>query len=71
MKRELLRKLPKTDYLLTHSKLEEFGRKTDYYTFSQSIREGIEFFREKILNEKMENFTENDVTEKIINILFS
>lgn len=69
MKRELLRKLPKTDYLLTHSKLEEFGRKTDYYTFSQSIREGIEFFREKILNEKMENFTENDVTEKIINIL--
>ena len=69
MKRELLRKLPKIDYLLTHSKLEKFGRETDYYTFSQGIREGIEFFRENILNDIITEFTEDDVIKKIISIL--
>lgn len=48
MKRELLRQLPKVDYLLKHEKLENYGKNTDYYTFSQSIKEGIDFFRTQI-----------------------
>lgn len=54
MKRELLRKLPKVDYLLQHSSLEDYGRKTDYFTFSESVKEGINFFREKILNDEID-----------------
>lgn len=71
MERELLRKLPKVDYLLQYSSLKEYGKNTDYFTFSESVREGIEFFREKILNDDLKNIenldNEKNLTEKVIN----
>lgn len=69
MKRELLRQLPKVDYLLKHKELENYGKNTDYYTFSQSIKEGIDFFRTQILNDKILSYDENQVIEKIQEIL--
>lgn len=69
MKRELLRKLPKVDYLLSHKELETKGKSTDYYTFLNSVKEGISFFREEILNDRIQDFTENDVIEKIKKVL--
>ena len=69
MKGELLRKLPKVDYLLKHKELEEQGRETDYYTFSESIKKGISFFREEVLNNNIVSFEEKDVIDKIKNIL--
>ena len=53
MKRELLRKLPRVDSLLKHKELEEYGKNIDYYTFSDSIKKGITFFREEILNDNI------------------
>lgn len=69
MKRELLRKLPRVDYLLKHKELEEYGKEIDYYTFSKSIQKGISFFRESILNDSILSFEENDVILKIKEIL--
>lgn len=69
MKNELLRKLPKVDYLLKHNKLEEYGKNIDYYTFSNSIKKGISFFREEILNNSIFDFTEDEIIEKIKNII--
>ncbi len=69
MKRELLRKLPRVDYLLKHKELEEYGKEIDYYTFSKSIQKGISFFRESILNDSITSFEENDVILKIKEIL--
>ena len=70
MKWELLRKLPKVDYLLQYNGLKEYGKNTDYYTFSESIKSGIDFFRQKILNgEYEENKTQNleiDLTERLV-----
>ena len=69
MKRELLRKLPRVDSLLKHKELEEYGKNIDYYTFSDSIKKGITFFREEILNDNISSFEEKDVIEKIKSII--
>ena len=69
MKKELLRSLPKTDELLRNKNLEEYGKNLDYYTFSNSVKKGITFFREEILNGSRVSFTENDIIEKIKEII--
>lgn len=72
MKNELLRKLPRIDYLLNHKDLKEYGEKIDYYTFSNSIKKGVEFFRLEILEGKIslaKEFEEKDIINKIKEIL--
>ena len=69
MKKELLRSLPKTDELLRNKNLEEYAKNLDYYTFSNSVKKGITFFREEILNGSRVSFTENDIIEKIKEII--
>ena len=69
MKKELLRSLPKTDELLRNKNLEEYGKNLDYYTFSNSVKKGITFFREEILNGSRVSFTEDDIIEKIKEII--
>ena len=49
MKGKLFQKLPKVDKLLNCKELEVLGKEMDYFTFSESIKSGINFFREKIL----------------------
>ncbi|MGL5049874.1 MAG: L-seryl-tRNA(Sec) selenium transferase [Fusobacteriaceae bacterium] len=63
--KELFRKLPKVDKLLNDEKLENLSKELNYYTFSTSIKEGIEFFRKKISAGEIKDFKEEDVIEKI------
>lgn len=69
MKKELLRALPKVDKLLFEDKLQYLKSKIDYYTFLEGIKKGIEYYRECILLNEIQNFNYQDVVEKIIGIL--
>ena len=59
MKKELYKKIPKMDELLKDNRLEEFGKKMDYYSFSQGIRDGLEEIRKEISIGKLEDFSED------------
>ncbi|MGL5123200.1 MAG: L-seryl-tRNA(Sec) selenium transferase [Fusobacteriaceae bacterium] len=65
MDKELLKKLPKVDKLLIHKELESLAKETTYYTFIETIKSGIEYFRTQILAKEIVAFTEKDVLEKI------
>ncbi|MGL4980900.1 MAG: L-seryl-tRNA(Sec) selenium transferase, partial [Fusobacteriaceae bacterium] len=65
MNKELFRKLPKVDKLLAHSELEELSKNLNYHEFSQSIKAGIEFFRNGIQDGTILDFSEHDVLSKI------
>ncbi|MGL6063637.1 MAG: L-seryl-tRNA(Sec) selenium transferase [Fusobacteriaceae bacterium] len=65
MDNELLKKLPKVDKLLAHKELETLAKETTYYVFVETIKSGIEFFRNRILAKEILSFTEEDVLEKI------
>lgn len=65
MNQELFKKLPKVDKLLAHKELETLSKEMTYYTFVETIKSGIEFFRNKIQNKEILDFLEKDVLEKI------
>lgn len=65
MNKELFRKLPKVDKLLSHKELEDMSKEMSYHDFSQSIKIGIEFFRNAIQREEISDFSESDVILKI------
>lgn len=66
MKRELLRALPKIDYILSEKKLEKYKESVDYYTFLSCIKETIEKYRNLILKD-LEDFSgEEDLKNKIL-----
>jgi L-seryl-tRNA(Ser) seleniumtransferase len=71
MKNKLYKKIPKMDELLKDKRLEKFGKKLDYYSFSQGIREGLAEIRKEIRNEKLKDFSEEflfEVLEKNLKI---
>ena len=68
MKGKLFQKLPKVDKLLNCKELEVLGKEMDYFTFSESIKSGINFFREQISRDEIKIFTDTEIIEKIIEI---
>lgn len=68
MKSELFRKLPKVDKLLNSEELRELAHGMDYHTFSETIKKGIEIFRDGINTGKIIDFSEKEVIEKIIEL---
>lgn len=66
MKKELLRALPKIDYILNEKKLEKYKESVAYYTFLPCIKETIEKYRNIILKD-LEDFSgEEDLKNKIL-----
>ena len=76
MKR-LLSNLPKVDEFLLSEKLEKYKDTVPYNTFLKSIREGIAFYRDEILNKRLVNMEIDkknlklDITNKIIKLIES
>ena len=69
MRKELLRNLPKVDILLKDEELEIYAKSIDYYTFSSSIKEGIDLMRERILKDEINSYTKDDIILEIKNII--
>lgn len=65
MEKNLFQKLPKVDILMKSEKLEEISKKMSYYNYYQAVKDGIEFFRNKIKNREITDFTEDEVISKI------
>lgn len=63
--KELFRKLPKVDKLLNSPQLESLSKELNYHSFSESIKEGIKFFRKAISEGKINEFQEEEIIEKI------
>jgi L-seryl-tRNA(Ser) seleniumtransferase len=59
--KRLLSNLPKVDEFLISEKLEEYKDSVPYNILIKSIREGISFYREEILNRK---FTDMDIAKE-------
>lgn len=65
MDKNLFQKLPKVDILMKNEKLEEISKKLSYHNYYQAVKDGIEFFRNKIKNKEIDNFSEDEVILKI------
>lgn len=65
MEKNLFQKLPKVDILMKNEKLEEISKKLSYHNYYQAVKDGIEFFRNKIKNNEIENFSEDEIILKI------
>ena len=65
MDKNLFQKLPKVDILMKNEKLEEISKKLSYHNYYQAVKDGIEFFRNKIKNNEIENFSEDEIILKI------
>lgn len=65
MDKNLFQKLPKVDILMKNEKLEEISKKLSYHNYYQAVKDGIEFFRNKIKNREIDNFSEDEVILKI------
>lgn len=65
MEKNLFQKLPKVDILMKNEKLEEISKKLSYHNYYQAVKDGIEFFRNKIKNREIDNFSEDEVILKI------
>lgn len=65
MKNELFRKLPKVDILMKNESLKEFNNSISYNSFYEIVVTGIEYFRNKIKNNEIESFSEEEIIEKI------
>ena len=48
MEKNLFQKLPKVDILMKSEKLEEISKNLSYHNYYQAVKDGIEFFRNKI-----------------------
>ncbi|MGL4391842.1 MAG: L-seryl-tRNA(Sec) selenium transferase [Fusobacteriaceae bacterium] len=64
-KNELFRKLPKVDKLLASQELKNFAEEMSYHNFLETIKSGIEYYRNLIMNNQILDFDEQDVIEKI------
>lgn len=69
MNRELLRKLPKIDELLKDELIINELDCTERILVVDSLRESIEYFRNNILNNKIENFSFEDVLTLSLRII--
>ncbi|MDP0494087.1 MAG: L-seryl-tRNA(Sec) selenium transferase [Fusobacterium sp. JB021] len=65
MNKDLLKKLPKVDYLQNINLLDSSKKSISEYVFLQCIKETIEKFRQDILSEKISSFEEYEVIEEI------
>ena len=65
MDKNLFQKLPKVDILMKNEKLEEISKKLSYHNYYQAVKDGIEFFRNKIKNGEIDNFSEDEVILRI------
>ena len=65
MDKNLFQKLPKVDILMKNEKLEEISKKLSYHNYYQAVKDGLEFFRNKIKNREIDNFSEDEVILKI------
>jgi len=67
--KKLLASLPKVDEFLISKKLEKYKDTIPYNTLIKSIREGVSFYREEILNKKLidTNIDKEDLKSKITN----
>ena len=65
MEKNLFQKLPKVDILMKSEKLEEISKNLSYHNYYQAVKDGIEFFRNKIKNREINDFTEDEVILKI------
>jgi L-seryl-tRNA(Ser) seleniumtransferase len=68
-KNKLLRKLPKIDELLDHEVVKVELADTMRILVMNSLRESIDFYRNLILQEKIEDFSEEEILEKFKRIV--
>lgn len=68
-KNKLLRKLPKIDELLDHEVVRVELADTMRILVMNSLRESIDFYRNLILQEKIEDFSEEEILEKFKRIV--
>lgn len=69
MKKELLRKLPKIDQLLEEKSIKNILTESRRVLVVKSLRETIDIFRNKIINEKIEDFTKEDIIRESLLLL--
>lgn len=69
MGKELLRKLPKVDVLLQHSKVEEAFENNSRVLVIEAVREALEDTRKNILEENIQEFTIEDIINTFNDIL--
>ncbi|MFA6878393.1 MAG: hypothetical protein WCQ76_05785, partial [Fusobacterium sp.] len=58
MDKDLLKKLPKIDYLQNVESLKKIKEDVSNYDFLQCIKDSIDKFRQDILQEKISDFTQ-------------
>jgi len=69
MGKELLRKLPKVDILLQHSKVEEAFENNSRVLVIEAVREALEDTRKNILEGNIQEFTIEDIVKTFSDIL--
>ncbi|MEW8955805.1 L-seryl-tRNA(Sec) selenium transferase [Clostridium sp.] len=69
MNRELLRKLPKVDEVLLREDINELIEAHGRAIVVDSLREGIEFYRNKILKDEINNFEREEVINYSLGII--
>ena len=69
MNKELLRKLPKIDELLKNDIIQNELKETQRVLIVDSLRESIEKYRKYILEDKMQDFEEDDVLNYALGLL--
>ena len=66
MKNELFRQLPKVDILMNNALLKDLSLNLDYNSFYEIVTTGIDTFRNKIKNNEINSFTEEEIIHEII-----
>ncbi|MGG7163757.1 L-seryl-tRNA(Sec) selenium transferase [Clostridium ihumii] len=69
MNKELLRKLPKIDELLKNDVIQNELKETQRVLIVESLRESIEKYRKYILEDKIQDFEEDDVLNYALGLL--
>lgn len=69
MKKELLRNLPKIDQLLEEEQIKKAMEGKIRTLVVQSLRDAIEFYRNAILNDNIDEFSKEDIINKALNVL--
>ena len=69
MKKKLFKQLPKVDEIIKIPDIMELSKNIDYFSFTNSIREGIDCYRQGITNGCITAFDSEDVIKDIRNLL--
>ena len=69
MRDKLLKKLPKVDYILEDKRLKKYKEELNYHTFLDCIKSGIDYFRQKVLQDEIKYFSLDDIILKIEEII--